>query len=94
MDIIDVALKVALVAYGVLPKPPLPKREIAIRPAPEMEARIDQCGAEMPFDSPPTAREICIGWRQGKDGVQMIRENHDGVDRKWPGVASCAERQP
>ena len=60
MDIIDMPREVGLVADGVLPKPALPKREIAIWPALEMEARIDQCAAEMPFDSPPVAREICI----------------------------------
>jgi hypothetical protein len=57
MDVVDMARKVAAVADSVLPKPPLPKREIAIWPALEFKACIDQCAAETSFDSPPPARE-------------------------------------
>ena len=37
MDIIDMPRKVAVVADGVLPKSPLPEREVAIGPALEMK---------------------------------------------------------
>lgn len=60
MDIIDMPLEVAVVADSVPPKTPLPKREIAIRPTLEIKARLDQGVAEIPLDSPPQAREICI----------------------------------
>src|ERR1700716_1005749 len=93
MDIIDMPRKVAVVADGMLPKSPLPKREIVIGPALEMKPRLDQGAAEMPLDSPPAAGKICIVCWQGKNGVQMIRENHNGVDRKWPCAASRLERR-
>src|SRR5450432_4227348 len=60
MDIIDMPRKVAVVADGVLPKSPLPEREVAIGPALEMKPRLDQGAAEMPLDSPPAAGKICI----------------------------------
>ena len=58
MDVIDMPSKIAVVADGVLPKPPLPKREIAIWPAFNIKACLDQCAAEIPLDSPPPAWEI------------------------------------
>ena len=93
MDIIDMPRKVAVVADGVLPKSPLPEREVAIGPALEMKPSLDQGAAEMPLDSPPAAGKICIVCWQGKNGVQMIRENHNGVDRKWSCAASHFERR-
>jgi hypothetical protein len=55
MDIIDMPCEVAFVTDGVLPKPPLPKPEVAIGPALEMKSRVDQGAAEMSLDSPPAA---------------------------------------
>src|SRR5437588_1748123 len=94
MDVIDMALKIAVVANGVLPKPALPKRELAIWPTLEPETRRYQFAAEMAFDPPPPAGKICIVRWQCQDGVQVIRKDDDGVDRKWPCPASRAERGP
>ena len=60
MDIVDMPGEIAVVADGVLPEPSLPKREIAIRPALEIEACSDQCVAEIPLDPAPAAREIRV----------------------------------
>jgi hypothetical protein len=60
MDIIDMPREVSVVADGMLPKPPLPKPEIAIWPALEIKARLDQGAAEKPLDPSPPARKICI----------------------------------
>ena len=49
MHIIDVSRKVAIVTDGVLPKPPLPKREIAIWPALEIKVHLNQSVAECPL---------------------------------------------
>ena len=55
MDMIDMPGEVVLVSDGVLPKPPLPKREIAIGLALEMKPFLDQGAAEVPLDSPQAA---------------------------------------
>jgi hypothetical protein len=91
VNVIDMPRKVAVIADRVLPKSPLPKREIAIWPALHIKASLNQCVAEMPLDPPPPARKICVIRWQREDGAQMIRENHDSVDRKWPCAASRAE---
>ena len=72
MNIIDMPGEVVFVANGVLPKPPLPKREIAIRIARQPSSLIDQRATEMPFDPPPAPRKIRIFRRQCEDGMQVI----------------------
>src|SRR5467141_770990 len=41
VDVIDMPREVALVADGVLPEPPLPKRQIAVRPPLQLGPAID-----------------------------------------------------
>ena len=55
MNVVDVPCEVVFIANGVLPKSPLPKREIAIRIALQLGSGIDQRSAEMPFDPPPAS---------------------------------------
>jgi len=91
MDVIDMPREVAVISDGVLPKSPLPKPEIAISKAFEIEARLNQGGAKMSLDSPPPAREIRIIWRQRKNGMQMVGKNRNSADREGPLSTSHAE---
>src|SRR4051812_16772029 len=91
MDIIDVPGKVGLVADGMLPEPPLPKRKIAIWPVLDILARSKQFVAEVTLDPSPPAREIRIIRRQGQNSVKVIREDHNRVNGKWSFVARRAE---
>jgi hypothetical protein len=61
MDVIDVSREVAFIANGMLPEPPLPKREVTIRPTHQLNSHINQRFAEMTFISPPAPGEIRIG---------------------------------
>jgi hypothetical protein len=45
---------------------------------------------EMRLDSPPAAGEIGIAGWQRPDGMQVFRQDHDGVDRE--GVLAPARR--
>jgi hypothetical protein len=49
--------------------------------------------AEISLDAPPPARKIRVIIGQTYDRVQMIRQDHDGVDRKWPFLPGCAKRR-
>src|SRR6266852_4627405 len=84
MDVIDVALEIAVIANGVFPKPPLPQRQIAVRTTLHCNPPNHQSAAEMSLDPAPSAGEISVAGRQGKDCVQMVRKDHDGIDRKGP----------
>ena len=93
MDIVDMPREVAVVVDGVLPKPPLQKCEIAIWPTLEMKARCNQFAAEMSLDPPPAPREIRVSRRQGENRVQMIRQDHDSIDRERTFAPTRPERR-
>ncbi len=76
--------EVVIVADRVLPIAPLPKREFTIAVPSDVCARIEQMGTEISFDAPPPAGKIRVVGRQTKERMQMIRQDHDGIDRKWP----------
>jgi hypothetical protein len=91
MNIIDMPGEIVFVANGVLPKPLLPKREIAVRIALQLNSGVDQRVAETPFDPPPAARKIRIIQRQCEDGMQVIRKNYNRVDCKRAFTTGCAK---
>jgi hypothetical protein len=49
---------------------------------------------EMRIDSPPAAGEVGIAWRQRPDGMQVFRQDDDGVDRERALVPRDAECRP
>jgi hypothetical protein len=48
---------------------------------------------EMRIDSPPAAGEVGIAWRQRPDGMQVFRQDHDGLDRERTLVPRDPERR-
>ena len=80
-----------LIANGVFPKAPLPQRIFAIAMALDRYAGGDKAMREMRLDSPPAAGEIGIAGWQRPDGVQVVRQDRNGVDReRTPGRAGAA----
>jgi len=82
MNVVDVSLKIALIANRVLPKAPLPQCQIAIWSAGEIDAGVNQGAIEITLDPSPSARKIGICRWQGKNRMEVIRQDDDCVDRK------------
>jgi hypothetical protein len=47
---------------------------------------------ETGLDQPPSHREIGIAWRQLPYGMQVIRQNHERIDRERVTSAGCRDR--
>ena len=92
VNVIDMSSEVAIVADRVLPISPLPKCEFAIGVALDVLTGFEQTGAEVSFDAPPPARKVRVVSGQTEDRVQVIRQDHDGIDRKWPLLPGHAKR--
>lgn len=80
VDVIDVPLKVPVVADRVLPKSPLPQRVFAIRMARDSHAGFGDGSREAAFDQLPPGWIVRVSLRQGHDDVQMIRQNDNRID--------------
>ncbi len=91
MNIIDMPLEVVFVANSVFPKSALPKHEIAIRIALQLDSGINQRATEMPLDPPPASRKIGIIRRQCEDGMQVIGKNYNRLDCKRALVTGYAK---
>jgi hypothetical protein len=80
VDVIDVTLEVRIISNSVLPEPPLPDSRFAppdLAPRPQLRRR--QLAGESAFDLAPASREIGISRRQGPNGVEMVRQDADGI---------------
>jgi hypothetical protein len=80
VNVIDVTLEVRIISDCVLPKPSLPESRFAplyltLRP----QLRRRQLAGESAFDLAPAFREIGIAGRQGPNGMEMVRQDADGV---------------
>ncbi len=93
VDVIDVPLKIPVVADRVLPISPLPQRVFAIRVMRDWHAGFGDGSGEAAFDQLPPGWIVCISLRQGHDDVQMIRQNDDRVDGERMRPPRCAKRR-
>jgi len=73
MNVIDMSLKIVLVANRVFPKSSLPQRQIAVWSADNINSGIKQRGAEVSLDPSPSTRKVGISRRQREDRMKMIR---------------------
>ena len=83
MNVIDVRAKIGVVHDRMLPESPLPQtttRVIAVR---QIRTAEQDALSEERLDSPPAMRKIIVAIWKGKNRVQMLRQNDDGVDVKW-----------
>ena len=81
MDIIEMALKIPLVADQVVPKTALPKPALAalLTAFGKPFAGFDVAG-EAAFDQSPTGRIIRIPRRQAQDAMQMFGQGNNAVN--------------
>lgn len=75
VDAVQVAAPILLIADGMLPEPPLPHRPFTAK----IGARIDdtRCGL---FDLSPAAGKIAVAVGQAPERMEMLRQNHRGID--------------
>jgi len=80
VDVIDVTFEVRIISDRMLPKPSLPDSRFAppdLAPRPQLRGR--QLAGESAFDLAPASREIGIARRQSPNGVEMVRQDADGI---------------
>lgn len=92
VNVVYVSGEVLVVTDRVLPISPLPECEFAVRVPLDVRADFKQTGAEITFDASPPGRKVRIVYGQSEDGVQVIRQDHDCIDRKWPLLPGHAKR--
>ncbi len=84
MHVIGTAFEIAVVANGVLAKPPLPKRIFTTMISQNLDARGENASRETPLDPTPPVGKIRVIRRQCQNCMQVVGENDDGVDNKRP----------
>src|SRR5215208_5195842 len=90
----DVSLEILLISNCVFPKAALPKCIFAVAMALDRRPGSNEPMREMRLDSLPAAREIRITGRQCPDGMQMVRQDHNGIDRERTLVPRDTECHP
>jgi len=93
MNVIDVSCKVVIVSNGVLPEASLPKRQVAVRTTTCDRTNCNHVAAEISLDAPPAFGVIRIARREGEYCVQVIRQDHNRVDRKRTLSTGCTKRR-
>ena len=99
VDVIEMPGIVGLVAQGMFPKsalpyPPPPLSQTRTAPALFATARSQISRGEFLLDPAPPRRIPAIALRQRPNGVQMVGEQHQGIDAKRPASAAFAHRRP
>ena len=87
MDVVDVSLKIPIVTDCVLPEATLPQRRFSVPVSRDRCSRFHDAGRETPFDETPTVRVIGVAIREGHHNVQVVRQDHDRIDRERMRVA-------
>ena len=93
MNVIEVTQEVVLAAQRVLPISPLPNPALAFDAAAVgdwLAAR--QSMRKAAFDQSPARGEIRIAIGQGPDRMQVIRQDHGGVDGEGMPCSHLAKR--
>ncbi len=86
LNVIDVSLKIGLIADRVLPIAPLPNSFLAFNNlARRARSRLDS-PREAAFDERPSGGKVCISIGQGPDSVEVIRKNANCNGLKWPSI--------
>jgi len=91
VNVVDVAGEIGLVSDGVLPETPLPKEATGVIPGRYRFGVIKNTLGEDGFDAAPAVREIGVTLGKRENGVEMVRENDDGVDVEWALCAGFSE---
>jgi hypothetical protein len=82
MDIVEVPREILLVADRVLPKPSLPEPVLAFAIAFDRDSASHDLAGEVALDPPPSAGKVEVVRRQSEDCVEVVRQDHDSIDRE------------
>jgi hypothetical protein len=77
MNIVDMPLEIGVVAYGVFPKPPLPKDQFSVSEASDAHTVFYNCCRESTLDQAHSDWEVRVAGRQSHNEMHVIRPNHD-----------------
>ena len=91
MDIVEVPREILLVPDRVLPKSSLPKPVLAFVIALDCDSASHDVPGEMALDPSPSAGKIEIVRREREDYVQVLGQDHDGIDGERTFVRGHAE---
>ena len=80
----DMRTVIRVVPDVMLPESPLPHAAFAPRDMARPSHSLGHLQCESRLDHTPPRREIRIAFRQRPHAVQVIRQHHLGVNRKWP----------
>lgn len=85
VDVVDMMFQIIFVANEMLPIPPLPQTALTLQNPRSASVFIlgdtpRKCG----FDMSPTHGVTRIALRQGPKTMQMVRQNHDCINRERP----------
>ena len=95
VDIIDVPLKVAVVADRVFPIAALPNSFFALfQFARRTRSRCRDAAREVGFEEAPARRKISIALWEVPKSVEMVRQDADGDGFKWKALLHCLVRAP
>ena len=97
VNVIEVPRKIVFVAQRVLPIAALPNPALAFaQAAGRNRFALRQAPRKPRFDHHPADREIGIAFRHCPDGMEMIRQDNDRIDRKRTApsrFAKCRSQQ-
>jgi hypothetical protein len=82
MNIVDVPLEISVISNGVLPKTTLPQRDLSISAAYDHRPRFHDGVRKSAFDEAQSIRVIRVAIRQRHDNVQVVRQDHNRIDRE------------
>ena len=82
MDVIDVMSEVAFIADRMFPITALPHIVFTAKITNSRHSLADQCAGKPRLDRLPARGEIRVIQRQGPHRMQMIRQDHHGIDNK------------
>jgi hypothetical protein len=80
VNVVDVAFKIGIIANGMLPISPLPKRQFSVWMACDFDPASCNGHGETPFNQAESDGKVCIPRWQCHYDVQVIRQNHDRIN--------------
>ena len=82
VDVVEMPREILLVADRVLPKPSLPQPVLAFVIALDRDSAGHDVPGEIALDPAPSAGKIEVIRREREDCVEMVRQDHGGIDRE------------
>src|SRR5262249_43239293 len=92
VNVICMTLEVTLIANRVLPISALPQRDLSVSMTWNWCRRLQDLVCETTFDNAPPIGIICVPVRQCHHHVQVIRQDHDCINRERLGASGLPNR--